>query len=78
MGKFNTRLVESLDILNKFLAVIFTILAIVRFKDTLSYGLVGSILETLTVVGVGVLTCGYLALMLNINKTLEEIRDKNN
>lgn len=76
MGKFNTKLVESLDILNKVLAVIFFILALVRFKDTISYGIVGAFLETLTVVGVGVLTCGYLALMLNINQTLEKIKDK--
>ena len=76
MGKFNTRLVESLDILNKFLAVIFTLLAIVRFKDTLPEGIVGAILETTTVVSLGILTCGYLALMLNINQTLQEIRNK--
>jgi hypothetical protein len=76
MGRFNRKLVESLDILNKCLAVIFAILAGVRFWDTLPGGIVGSMLETLTVVGVGILTCGYLALMLSINQTLEEIKSK--
>ena len=76
MGKFNTKLVNSLDVLNKILAFIFVILAIVRFYDTIPGGLLGSIFETLSVIGVGILSTGYIAVMLNINKVLEEIRDQ--
>ena len=76
MGKFNTKLVGSLDVLNKILAFIFVILAIVRFNDTVSGDLLGSIFETLSVIGVGILSTGYIALMLNINQVLGEIRDQ--
>ena len=76
MYNFNNRLVESLDFLNKVLAVIFAIMAVIKFVDTVGDSLLGGIFETLTVVGVGILTCGYIALMLNINRLLEEIRSK--
>lgn len=76
MTFFNTKLVESLDLLNHILAVIFVGLAIFRFTDIVGDNFVGAILETLTVLGVGVLTCGYIALMININNTLESIKAK--
>lgn len=78
MGQFNTKLVESLDFLNKVLAVIFTIMAAVRFFELIGDNFLGAIFETLTVVGIGVLTCGYIALMLNMNNLLQEIRDGRN
>jgi|SanBayMetagenome_1026888.scaffolds.fasta_scaffold11192_1 hypothetical protein len=76
MTFFNSKLVESLDLLNHILAVIFVGLAIFRFTDIVVDNFVGAILETLTVLGVGVLTCGYIALMININNTLESIKAK--
>lgn len=78
MGQFNTRLVESLDFLNKVLAVIFSLMAMVRFFELAGDNFLGALFESLTVVGVGVLTCGYIALMLNINNLLQDIRDKGN
>lgn len=76
MSNFNSKLVDSLDLLNHALAAIFVGLAIFRFTDIVGDNFVGAILETLTVLGVGVLTCGYIALMININNTLESIKDK--
>ncbi len=73
MGNFNVRLVESLDLLNHILAGIFAILAVVRFVDIVGDSILGAFLEAMTVVGVGVLTCGYIALMLNINRLLQDI-----
>ena len=75
MGHFNTRLVESLDFLNKCLAVIFSVMAVIRFFELVGDNFLGALFETLTVVGVGILTCGYIALMLNVNNLLTEIRD---
>lgn len=76
MGNLNTKLVDSLDLLNHILAIIFAILAVVRFVDVVGDNILGAILESLTVVGVGVLTCGYIALMININKNLDAIRNR--
>lgn len=77
MDNFNSKLVEYLDVLNKFLAGIFVALASFKFFDSiLAYNFLGAIFETLSIVGLGVLTCGYIALMLNISNTLCEIRDR--
>jgi hypothetical protein len=76
VGNLNTKLVDSLDLLNHILAIIFAILAVVRFVDVVGDNILGAILESLTVVGVGVLTCGYIALMININKNLDAIRNR--
>lgn len=77
MDTFNSKLVEYLDVLNKFLAGVFAAVALFKCIDLLlDFNFLGAIFETLSVVGLGVLTCGYIALMLNISNTLTEIRDR--
>jgi hypothetical protein len=76
LGKFNTQIVESLDFLNKVLAGIFVFLAIFKFVDLIGDNFLGAVFESLTIVGVGILTCGYIALMININNNVEAIRNK--
>lgn len=76
MGKFNTQIVESLDFLNKVLVGIFAFLAIFKFIDLISDNFFGAFFECLTIIGVGILTCGYIALMININNNLESLRNK--
>lgn len=76
MGKFNEKLVDSLDLLNHVLAVIFAGLAIFKFVELVGDNFIGAIFESVTIVGVGILTCGYIALMLNINNLLTEINNQ--
>lgn len=76
MGKFNTTIVESLDFLNKVLAGIFVFLAAFKFFDLIADNFLGAVFECLTIVGVGILTCGYIALMININNNVQDIRNK--
>lgn len=76
MGKFNSKIVESLDFLNKLLAGIFIGLAMIKFFDLLlDYQFIPAIFESLTILGLGILTCGYIALMINMNNNLEEIKN---
>lgn len=76
MGKFNSKIVESLDFLNKVLAGIFVFLAIFKLVDLVTENFLGAVFECLTIIGVGILTCGYIALMININNNVEAIRNK--
>lgn len=76
MSKFNTWLVESLDLLNRLLAGIFLGLSAFKFFDTVSDNFFGAVFESLTIVGVGILTCGYIALMININNNVEALANK--
>lgn len=76
MGKFNSKIVESLDFLNKVLAGIFVFLAIFKLVDLVTENFLGAVFECLTIIGVGILTCGYIALMININNNVESIRNK--
>lgn len=76
MGKFNSKIVESLDFLNKVLAGIFVFLALFKLLDLVTENFLGAVFECLTIIGVGILTCGYIALMININNNLESIRNK--
>ena len=76
MGKFNNKIVESLDFLNKVLAGIFVFLAIFKLLDLVTENFLGAVFECLTIIGVGILTCGYIALMININNNIESIRNK--
>jgi hypothetical protein len=77
VSNFNKTLVQYLDFLNKILAGFFIAVAVLKFSDlALEYNFIGAILESLSVLGIGTLTCGYIALMININRVLEEIRDK--
>jgi len=76
LGKFNSKIVESLDFLNKVLAGIFVFLAIFKLVDLVTENFLGAVFECLTIIGVGILTCGYIALMININNNVESIRNK--
>jgi len=74
---FNRQIVDSLDVLNKVLAGIFIVIAIGTFITTVLEGqLIGAILSTMMVIGVGIVTCGYTALLLNINNNIQSVRDK--
>lgn len=73
---FNSRLVDSLDQLNKILAVIFAILTVYRFLEMVDDSFVTALFEACTVLVVGVLTCGYIALMINIKDLLQDLVDK--
>lgn len=76
MSDFNIKVVESLDYLNKVLAGIFVSLALLKFFDLVMDNLLGAVIESLTIFGVGILTCGYIAVMININNNLAAIREK--
>lgn len=76
MGQFNTKLVESLDFLNKIIALIFVVLAAYKFWDLVNDSIINALFESLTIMGAGILTCGYIALMLNINNLLTEINQQ--
>ena len=73
MGRFNTKLVDYLDVLNKVLALIFTLMAVAKFIEVVPVNFIGAIFECLAVFGVGVLTCGYIAVMININTNIEKL-----
>jgi len=76
MGKFNTKLVDSLDVLNKVLAVIFMLMAAAKFVEIVPDNFLGAVFESLAVIGIGVLTCGYIAVMININTNIETLMNK--
>lgn len=76
MSNFNAKVVESLDYLNKFLAGLFVALSLLKFFDLGREDLLGAIVESTTIFGVGILTCGYIAVMININNNLAAIREK--
>lgn len=76
MNRFNTRLVESLDFINKILAGFFVAVAVLAFVEVAGDSFVGGLLAFLTAITTGIITCGYIALMLNINKNVQVMRDK--
>lgn len=76
MNRFNTRLVESLDFINKILAGFFLVVAVLAFVEVAGDSLVGGVLAFVTAITTGIITCGYIALMLNINKNVQAMRDK--
>lgn len=78
MGKFNTKIVESLDFLNKVLAGIFVFLSVYRFIEMVGDSAASALFELFTILGLGILTCGYIALMINIKDLLQRILDKQN
>jgi hypothetical protein len=75
MSNFNTKLVEYLDLFNHCLALVFIFLGIFKFVELVRENFLGAILESITLIGFGILTCGYIALMININNILTQIRD---
>lgn len=76
MQNFNTRIVDSLDVINKVLAGFFVAVAILAFIEVAGDSIIGGLLAFLTAITTGIITCGYIALMLNINDNLQVLRDK--
>lgn len=76
MGNFNNRVVDSLDLINRVLAGVFVVVAILAFVEVAGESFVGGLLAFLTAITTGIITCGYIALMLNINDNLQVLRDK--
>ncbi len=76
MNAFNKRLVESLDVINKILAGFFLAVAVLALIEVAGESVVGGLLAFLTAITTGIITCGYIALMININKNVQAMRDK--
>lgn len=76
MKNFNKTLIEYLDRLNHVLAVVFALLMLTRFFELVGTDIIGAFLESLSVLGVGIMTCGFIALLCSINQTLNEISSK--
>jgi hypothetical protein len=76
MNAFNRRLVESLDVINKILAGFFLAVAVLALIEVASESIVGGLLAFLTAITTGIITCGYIALMININKNVQAMRDR--
>ena len=76
MNDFNHRVVESLDYLNKVLAGIFISLAVFKFFDMVLDNLLGAFIESLTMIGVGIMTCGFLSLLILIDSKLSKILER--
>jgi hypothetical protein len=76
MGNFNNRVVDSLDLINRVLAGVFVVVAVLAFVEVAGESFVGGLLAFLTAITTGIITCGYIALMLNINDNLQVLRDK--
>ena len=76
MGNFNNRVVDSLDLINRILAGFFVVVAVLAFIEVAGESFVGGLLAFVTAITTGIITCGYIALMLNINDNLQVLRDK--
>lgn len=76
MGNFNSRIVDSLDLINRILAGFFVVVAVLAFIEVAGESFVGGLLAFVTAITTGIITCGYIALMLNINDNLQVLRDK--
>ena len=76
MGSFNSRIVDSLDLINRVLAGFFVAVAVLAFIEVAGESVIGGLLAFLTAITTGIITCGYIALMLNINDNLQVLRDK--
>ena len=76
MGNFNSRIVGSLDLINRVLAGFFVVVAILAFVEVAGDSFVGGVLAFLTAITTGIITCGYIALMLNVNDNLQVLRDR--
>lgn len=79
MPKFNLseKLIEYLDVLNHFLAAIFATLTALKFIDLmLDLHVIQAIFESLTIAGIGILTCGYIAIMISVHNHLVAIRNR--
>jgi hypothetical protein len=76
MNAFNRRLVESLDVINKILAGFFLAVAVLALIEVAGESVIGGLLAFLTAITTGIITCGYIALMININKNVQAMRDR--
>ena len=75
MGSFNRKIVESLDVLNKILAAIFVTMAATSLYSEMFDNFSMAVVSALGVIVVGIVTCGYTAILINVNKNIEAIRE---
>jgi ABC-type uncharacterized transport system permease subunit len=78
MGSFNRKIVESLDVLNKLLALIFVVMAGITFFGEMFDNFLPAVMSALGILIVGIVTCGYTAILINVNQNIEAMRDKIN
>jgi len=75
MGSFNRKIVESLDLLNKILAAIFFVMAITTLYGEMFDNFTTAVISALGILVVGIVTCGYTAILINVNQNIEAIRE---
>lgn len=78
MGSFNRKIVESLDVLNKLLALLFGTMAGFTFFGEMFDNIVTALVSALGILIVGIVTCGYTAILINVNQNIEAMRQKIN
>ena len=78
MGSFNRKIVESLDVLNKILVVIFITMAGITFFGEVFDNFIPALMSALGILIVGIVTCGYTAILINLNQNIQAMRDKIN
>ena len=78
MGSFNRKIVESLDVLNKILVVIFITMAGITFFGEVFDNFIPALMSALGILIVGIVTCGYTAILINVNQNIQAMRDKIN
>lgn len=78
MGLFNRKIVESLDLLNKLLALLFVTMAGITFFGEMFENFVPALVSAIGILIVGIVTCGYTAILINVNQNIEAMRDKIN
>lgn len=78
MGSFNRKIVESLDVLNKLLALLFVTMAGITFFGEMFENFVPALVSAIGILIVGIVTCGYTAILINVNQNIEAMRDKIN
>jgi hypothetical protein len=50
--------------------------AVLALIEVAGESVIGGLLAFLTAITTGIITCGYIALMININKNVQAMRDK--
>lgn len=78
MGSFNRKIVESLDLLNKVLALIFVVMAGITLVGEMFDNFLPAVMSALGILVVGIVTCGYTAILINVNQNIQAMRDKIN
>lgn len=75
MKNFNQKLVESLDVINKVMAGFFAFVTVVTLFVGMFINFGMAIISACSVMVTGVLVCGTLALLININNNIQAMRD---